>query len=120
MLALEFFSWWYTSGWLQAVNNVQKLLTSVGRMFSVPILIRTWVAPWRRIISYPGAGIDAKLRAVADNLISRTVGFFVRTLVLITALLIYLVSVVLGFVWIIFWPLLPITAVALLLKGIIG
>lgn len=89
-------------------------------MFSVPILLRTWLAPWRRIVTYPGATLDAKLRAMGDNLVSRAVGFTVRTLVLFTALLALVFTVLLNFVQIALWPLVPPLVIVCLVKVVTG
>jgi hypothetical protein len=76
------------------------------------------LAPWRRIISYPGASLDAKLRAYGDNIVSRAIGFVVRLIVLLTASVISFLAVIFGIVSIIAWPLVPISVVALIIKGI--
>lgn len=89
-------------------------------MFSVPILIRTLFAPWKRIVTYPGASIDAKIRAFGDNMVSRTVGFTVRLLVLLTAALMLIMVSLAALVEIVAWPLAPIAALILLAKGITG
>ncbi len=97
-----------------------KRIVRVSHLFSLPILLRTLWAPWRRIISYPGAGLDAKLRAVGDNMVSRVIGFTVRVLVLITACLIVLLTSVLQLIFVILWPLLPVAIIAFIIKGVIG
>ena len=120
MLIVQLFTWWYGPGWLQIVKNFWSRLIKVSHIFSVPILLRTLLAPWRRIITYPGAGLDAKLRALGDNLVSRAIGFNVRMLVLISAGLILLLTAFGGALLIIIWPLVPLLIPVLLLKGIMG
>jgi hypothetical protein len=120
MLPLSIFTWWYGPGWAGALQSTRRMLTGISHEFSVAILIRTLFAPWRRIVTYPGAGLDAKLRAMGDNIVSRAAGFFVRTLVLLTAFLISIGAIVLGIAAIIVWPLVPPAVVALFVKGLIG
>lgn len=120
MLALEFLTWWYSRGWLLMARNGQRRLVRTSHLFSLPILIRTLFAPWRRIMTYPGAGMQAHIRAATDNLVSRVVGFVVRILVLIAAGLILSCMLVLAVVELIVWPLIPLAVVAALLKGLIG
>ena len=120
MLVLSLVTWWYGRGWANAANNLIAMATGVSRLFSVPILLRTLFSPWKRIISYPGASLDAKLRAMADNLVSRAVGFVVRVFVLLTALIMEALVCCFGALWIIVWPGIPLVGAALLVKGLVG
>jgi hypothetical protein len=86
-------------------------------MFSVPLLLRTLFAPWRRIISYGDSSFAEGLQALLDNTISRFVGFGVRLVVLVAAAILITLSVLLSALVIIFWPFLPITAIGLLIRG---
>src|ERR1700712_401157 len=85
MHMLAFFSWWYGSGWAQVAQSLSSRLKAVSEAFSVRQLLNTLFSPWRRIITYPGSGIEEKFRAMLDNLFSRMVGFVVRLLFLIAA-----------------------------------
>lgn len=120
MLAVSLALWWYSRGWANTVTNLMSMVSGISRLFSVPILLRTLFSPWKRIISYPGASLDAKMRALVDNLVSRAVGFVVRILVLLTALVMEAAAGCLGVAWIIVWPCLPLLGAALLVKGILG
>jgi hypothetical protein len=120
MLMLQLFAWWYVRGWQDIARASGTRLIRVAHLFSVPILMRTLWAPWRRIITYPGASIDAKLRAIGDNLVSRAIGFTVRLLVLITAALILLLTATVGLIVILLWPLIPPAALFFLGKGLVG
>lgn len=120
MFALEILAWWYRQGWAQVAKNAEVRIVKVSHLFSVPILIRTWFAPWRRIVSYPGAGIDAQIRAMTDNLVSRLVGFSVRSLVLFTAGLMLAACALYGAVLLLIWPLVPLAVIVGLIKGITG
>lgn len=120
MLALEFFKWWYGQGWALLIRNMRRRLVMTSNVFSVPILVRTLFAPWRKIITYGGAGISSQIHTAADNLISRLVGFVVRLLVLFTAGVSLVVVLLLAVLEIVGWPLLPLTVIGLLVKGVIG
>lgn len=120
MLALSLITWWYGKGWFNAAVSLEAMLVGISRMFSVPILLRTLFAPWKRIVSYPGDSLDAKVRALIDNTISRLVGLMVRLVVLLTALVAEALTAVVGVVWLIVWPLIPLVGIVLLVKGIIG
>ncbi len=107
MLALAFFSWWYGRGWQLTINRMPLMVSRNVQTFSVSILLKTLFEPWKRIVSNPGVGISAHAQASLDNAISRIVGFFVRILVLIAALVTTLIISIIGIVQIIIWPLLP-------------
>jgi len=107
MLVVGFFSWWYSAGWMILSKNVQKRLQKTLAMFSVPSLMRTLFAPWKRIVTNPGAGLSAHLSAIGDNMVSRAIGFTVRLFVLIAALVSVLLVSVIGLAQIILWPLVP-------------
>jgi hypothetical protein len=119
MLVAAFFSWWYGAGWRGVAESGMKRMEQVQQMFSAGILLRTIFSPWRRIVTVPGSGIDAQLRAFGDNLVSRAVGFTVRIFVLFTAVIMLVLIGLLSVIELIIWPLLPFIAAALFIRGII-
>jgi hypothetical protein len=119
MLAVAFIRWWYGAGWKNLARNVQRRSQRTLDSFSVPTLLKTLFAPWKRIVTAPGAGIDEHLRAIGDNAISRLVGFTVRLTVLFSALVSLALMMVFGLVQIAVWPLVPIAAVGLIVGGLL-
>jgi hypothetical protein len=117
MLIVGLFSWWYGKGWAGVARSTHHRLAALAEMFSVDILLRTLFSPWRRIITYPGAGLEARLRAFADNLVSRAVGFTVRLFALLAAAAAFVLLTAIGVIELITWPLVPLLALALLVKG---
>jgi hypothetical protein len=120
MLAFEFFRWWYGQGWQLQLRNMERRLTRTSHLFSVPSLLRTLFAPWRRIVTYPGAGLEAHMRAATDNFVSRMVGFVVRLMVLFAAGVILTLLLIVSLVEVGAWPFLPLLVPAVLIKGFIG
>jgi hypothetical protein len=119
MLMLEYVRWWYGRGWAGATKRAEHNMSLLADMFSVSILLRTLFAPWKRIISYPGAGLDAHLRAFLDNLVSRFIGFFVRVIVLFVAGILFVVIGILSVLQIILWPVVPLAGVVFLVWGLV-
>jgi hypothetical protein len=119
MLVLSFFSWWYGAGWKQLAHGIQNSFIKVSQAFSATSLLRTLFAPWRRIVSYPGAGLSEHMRATLDNLVSRCVGFVVRILVLLSAGIIISIVAVFGFIGLLLWPFVPLVPLAGLIGGLI-
>lgn len=120
MVIVALLSWWYRQGWADVARRSQRNIIRISHVFSLPILLRTLFSPWRRIVTYPGASIDAKVRAFGDNLVSRAIGFNVRLLVLLTAACALLVTAFSSVLAMLTWPLLPLTIPALLFKAAIG
>ena len=116
----ELFKWWYGSGWLEAWSGIPRSVKKVGLEFSIPVLLRNLFSPWKQIVSIPGRSIDEKFRASLDNLISRTIGFFVRFLTLIAATVVISLSAVFGLIAALAWPMLPIAAIYFLIKAFTG
>lgn len=116
---LDLVSWWYGSGWLGVLAATQRRLSGLAEAFSIKILLLTLFAPWKRIITYPGAGVEAKIRAFGDNLVSRFVGFMVRFIVLLAAAASYVGLCLVGLAELVLWPLLPLLAIALIVKGLL-
>lgn len=117
---VAFIRWWYGPGWSRALRAVVTWTASVERSFSIGILFTTLFSPWKQIISLPGKSLDAKFRALVDNFVSRVIGFFVRFIVLLTALFLTAVAGVFGLISAIIWPLLPVGVIYFLIRGIIG
>jgi hypothetical protein len=118
MLVLSFFSWWYGRGWGQVAASFQPRLKGVLNLFSVRQLLHTLFAPWRRIITYPGASLSERFHAWGDNIFSRAVGFVVRFFVLLAALLAYLFVALLTVVELAIWPALPLAVPIFIIVGI--
>lgn len=104
---------------MQLLHDTRRRVRQTAQMFSVTTLLRTLFAPWRRIVTYPGAGLAAHLRAMSDNLVSRMVGFTVRLFVLTAAIITLFLVAVVALVEIVAWPLVPLVAVVAVVKGLL-
>ncbi len=119
-MIIALFQWWYGAGLKKVSRNVSYWPALIYRNFSVPLLSQHMFAPWHRIINPGGRGLEARLRAVLDNFISRLVGFMSRLLVIITALIAMLIAIIAAFVLLIVWPCLPLVIVYSIVKGVTG
>jgi hypothetical protein len=119
MFMLDLFSWWYGSGWTGILRATRRRFIGVSQAFSIRALLHTLFAPWKRIITSPGASISDRFRAIGDNLISRLVGFSARLFVLLAAMLTFIGLGAMGVLELIVWPLLPLLAVGLIVKGLL-
>jgi hypothetical protein len=119
MLLVAFIGWWYGPGWRDAAAQLQGRLNTTILTFSVPILLRTMFAPWRRIVTRPGGSLQDKARAMVDNAVSRFVGLAVRLLALASAGILLTVYTVIGGIILVLWPLLPVLGPALIIVGLL-
>lgn len=119
-MVFDLLVWWYSKGWLKAWQEIPVTLQKVQRTFTLPVLLRTLFSPWKQIISGGGRSIDEKFRALIDNLVSRTIGFFVRLGVLILALIIMAATTLVTIGLAVAWPAVPLLIVYCVFRGIAG
>jgi hypothetical protein len=119
-MIFEMLRWWYVTGWLQAAHRIGSWTASVERMFSLSLLLRTLFAPWRRIMTPRGRGLDAQMHAALDNFISRCVGFVIRIGVIFAAAVAMLAALISSIVMTVLWPVLPLLFIFFIVKGITG
>jgi hypothetical protein len=120
MIVLAFLSWWYGRGWKLMFESLKKRVQGIGNAFSVSLLLRTLFAPWRRIITPPGASLADKFRALGDNIVSRVIGFIVRFFVLIGALISIVFVGLLSLIQVVLWPFIIPAIPILIVIGIVG
>ena len=120
MFLVELFKWWYGFGWLEALRGVLGSAKKTARQFSIPLLLRNLFAPWKQIVALPGRSIDDKFRAMIDNLVSRTIGFFVRLLTLLAALIVISLSAAASLALAVVWPLIPPAVFYFLIRALAG
>src|ERR1700739_3851693 len=108
---LELFKWWYGSGWLDAWQRVGRSINKAQMAFSLPVLVRSLFSPWKQITSAPGQTLNQKFNAKIDNLVSRTIGFFVRLFTRLAAIVFISAKALFGVATALAWPMLPIAAI---------
>jgi hypothetical protein len=113
---VEYFHWQFVvAPWwmLRLFGNVQQALI---QFFSVPYMIKTLFAYWHKdSVSYLQGSFTGMVKALAWNIISRGMGCFIRSVVLVlwlvSEILLVVVSAVL-FIGFLLWPLLFISGLA--------
>lgn len=85
-------------------------------------LLRTLFSPFKQTYADNARGsLGVKFRAAIDSLISRVIGFLVRSLLLFAGVICSLFVVVTGFLFMVAWgiiPSLPVIGVALWAMGV--
>lgn len=120
-IIVNYIIWHYTRAILEFSHIYKNILSFLLNFFSIPILVQSYFAPWRRMGEDYTKNIVTDLEDVASvfvvNLIMRIVGMVMRTVIIVFGLL--LVSVVALFypVLLILWLILPLILVVLVMLG---
>jgi len=120
-IILQFWAWYY-SGAIKSLLNIWKnFIIFVREYYSIPLLLRTLVAPWRRDITRRPRGFDIKklFEALSFNLISRSIGFFMRSMTIIIGSVCLLGVIILGALALIIWLILPVVLLFLIVIGLL-
>lgn len=108
MFIMGLFSWWYGAGWRQRAEIVKERLLSSVDYFSIDLLLRTYLSPFRQISAGNVDGpIGAKAQAFFDKLISRIIGAIVRTIIIAVGVTTILFHAILGGVILAVWAIVP-------------
>lgn len=86
--APNFLVWWFVvepkKVWQRTIFATRKTFG----YFSVGLLLKTLFSPWKRDIRRPvNASIDVIFRMILDNLVSRFVGFIIRSVTIVLGLM---------------------------------
>lgn len=102
--------WHYSRAFYEIFHVWLNLLWFVVHFFSIPQLLKSWVAPWKRMTEGRGEKWDLEDLAgyIIIGLLSRIIGFIVRTLVILAGLISLFCMVIGGFVFYTFWVAAPI------------
>lgn len=120
LLIPEYFLWHYTAALRLHINIVSNLLWFAYHFFSVPVLVRTLFAPWRR--SHISYHLEFHPKVIAEtivlNSIMRILGFVFRFFVLVFGLTVCVLIALAGVVSFIVWFFLPIIIFLSFIKAV--
>lgn len=110
--------WHYTKAFRDLIIVWGNITWAVTNFFSIPLLLRTFFAPWKRMEDEPEEGNTEDFFATAlVNFLSRIVGAFVRFWIVLIGLF-ALVGMLAGLlVVLVVWLLAPFIALALIVFG---
>ena len=101
MAIVYMLGWWYGQGWAWAVRQIGVEIQKVGKIFAV-------------------STFQNFFQSLADNTVSRAIGFIIRFWILMAALVWTAVITVFGIVVAIIWPLLPLMVIILPILFFLG
>lgn len=114
-------SWWYGSGWIERVKIIRERISRTIDYFSIQLLIKTLFSPFRQISAGKVSGpIAVKWRAFIDRSVSRVIGAFIRTFIILAGCVTILLYCLVGALTLVIWaiiPLLPFVGIVLFISG---
>ena len=115
-----FFLWLFVESTAHILRTWKFFLVFGLRIFSVPLLVRTFFSPWHRYwYGYPkGFDLKALFSVVFGNLMSRAIGVVLRTFIILLGLFFEVVIIVVGAVFLVFWVTLPFSSLYLFYLGL--
>jgi hypothetical protein len=114
-------TWWYFGGLSDQFGRIKKMLAKVNDQFSIPLLLKTLFYPFRMIDADKvyGPSLGDKIKAWADQMISRMIGGAIRIVVVIIGIIVLAVTVVISMLRMALWVALPILPIIVLVGSII-
>jgi hypothetical protein len=112
----DYFVWHYTEAWFLMWGVWRNFLWFVIHFFSLPQLMRSWFAPFKRITEERGDKFDLEDLAgfVIIGILSRVVGAIARTAIIIIGVGVLALTIIGGFLTYLIWALLPFAIIGLL------
>ena len=120
-LIRNYFQWHYTLAFVDIFHIWRNITNFLFNFFSIPILIRTFFSPWRRLHAdreTEGFDLVDSLSTSFVNLIMRIVGALMRSMLIIVGLFAVTVSIVGGIIFFIIWTFMPVIIIVLCAAGI--
>jgi hypothetical protein len=114
--------WWYGAGWGWAWQRaVAERVSWCNDAFSLSRLIQTWAAPFKQTASGRVRGsMGDHLRAWLDRVVSRTIGFLVRSVLIFAGVVACVLVFIFGLIFMVAWPILPILPIICVVLWISG
>ena len=116
-IALIFWRWYYGEAVGEVLRGWKNFIIFATQYFSIPLLLKTLLAPWRRDITRRPRGLDLKkfFEYLAFNVISRGTGFLIRFITIIVGIIFLVFTIFAGAVFFILWLFLPLILLGLLI-----
>jgi len=120
-VVFHYFVWHYGRSLIQFSRIYRRLVVFLFNFFSVPILARSYLAPWRRLgETYPTDGFNpvAIASVFVVNAIMRLVGIILRTVMILLGTAVTILVAVFYPLALLGWLLLPVLVAILILLGL--
>jgi hypothetical protein len=117
---LRYIMWHYTLALRDILKVWGNFFWFIGHYFSMPLLLRTFFSPWKRMSEqYQKDGLEALAEVVVVNIMSRTLGMFVRFILLLVGLTVEIFLIVGLLIFYVVWLVLPLASIVAVFVGIV-
>jgi hypothetical protein len=116
----SYISWHYSKAFLNIYGIFFNFLWVTYRFFSIPLLFKTFFAPWHHLDSQYGKALDVEniFGTFIVNTLMRLVGMFIKLGVLCVGVTCLLLVFIFEIIFFLLWTVLPIFIVWLFYTGI--
>ena len=114
MLLVGFIGWWYGAGWRGQVSRIADTMIKTNDWFLIPLLFKTFFAPFHQISANETGGndISSRFRAWGDRAFSRIIGAVMRLFMIIFGTVALLLVMILSAIRLVLWPIFPLMPIA--------
>lgn len=120
-LTYYYFFWHYSDGIRNLISVLGNILGFIINFFSIPLLFRTLLAPWKRmdetenisILNHPGEYFSQ----VLVNIMMRFMGSVIRASIIVLGLVTYALTLIISAVILIVWLFMPVFLILLMIAG---
>lgn len=108
MFIVGMLSWWYGAGWIERAKLIRERIARTVDYFSINLLFSTLFSPFRQISASKVDGpIGVKWRALVDRTISRVIGAFIRSVIIVIGCVTIVLQSTVGLITILLWAVVP-------------
>jgi hypothetical protein len=119
-LLASYFCWHYTTAYKELSKHFKNFLWFFYHFFSMPVLLRTYFEPWKRMEErYPkGLDIGGMASTFLINSMMRLIGALMRSVILLIGVIALAIVFCLGIACFVVWTVLPWLALLVFISGI--
>ncbi|MGB3921887.1 MAG: hypothetical protein WBL19_01210 [Minisyncoccia bacterium] len=120
-LPLFYLKWHYSEAFGDLYRNWKSFLAFTLHLFSMKLLFRTWLSPLGRLNEGYKKSFDLEdfMETFVVNTMMRLIGFLLRTFVIVTGVLVFVVAFFLGLASFALWAVAPLVIASLFIQGLL-
>jgi len=119
-LITDYFIWHYSRAVFELLHIWKNFIWYTIHLFSIQKLLKTWISPFKRITENRRRAWDFEdfIGSILIGLLSRIIGFFIRTVFIAVGLLFLTLVLILGLGIALTWIILPVVPITLIVFGL--